>query len=167
MAITTYWDPFREVNSLQRRLNSLFDDYSRQQGEGSALTMGSFVPAVDIYEDENKVSLKLEVPGVPQEELDVQVENSTLTVRGERKLDHQEREENFHRIERRYGSFTRSFTLPSTVDTGSIKAGYDNGVLRIDLAKKAETKPRQIKVSVGSNQQLENSARPATSAQAA
>jgi HSP20 family protein len=167
MAITTYWDPFREVNSLQRRLNSLFDDYSRQQGEGSALTMGSFVPAVDIYEDENKVSLKLEVPGVPQEELDVQVENSTLTVRGERKLDHEEREENFHRIERRYGSFTRSFTLPSTVDTGSIKAGYDNGVLRIDLAKKAETKPRQIKVSVGSNQQLENSARPATSAQAA
>jgi HSP20 family protein len=167
MAITTYWDPFREVNSLQRRLNSLFDDYSRQQGEGSALTMGSFVPAVDIYEDENKVSLKLEVPGVPQEELDVQVENSTLTVRGERKLDHEEREENFHRIERRYGSFTRSFTLPSTVDTGSIKAGYDNGLLRIDLAKKAETKPRQIKVSVGSNQQLENSARPATSAQAA
>ena len=167
MAITTYWDPFREVNSLQRRLNSLFDDYSRQQGEGSALTMGSFVPAVDIYEDENKVSLKLEVPGVPQEELDVQVENSTLTVRGERKLDHEEREENFHRIERRYGSFTRSFTLPSTVDTGSIKAGYDNGVLRIDLTKKAETKPRQIKVSVGSNQQLENSARPATSAQAA
>ena len=167
MAITTYWDPFREATSLQRRLNSLFDDYSRQQGEGSALTMGSFVPAVDIYEDENKVSLKLEVPGVPQEELDVQVENSTLTVRGERKLDHEEREENFHRIERRYGSFTRSFTLPSTVDTGSIKAGYDNGVLRIDLAKKAETKPRQIKVSVGSNQQLENSARPATSAQAA
>lgn len=167
MAITTYFDPFREVNSLQRRLNSLFDDYTRQQGEGSALTMGSFVPAVDIYEDENKVSLKLEVPGVRQEELDVQVENNTLTVRGERKLDREEKEENFHRIERRYGSFSRSFTLPSTVDTASIKAGYDHGVLRIDLAKKAETKPRQIKVSVGSNQQLESAAKPAQSAQAA
>jgi HSP20 family protein len=148
MAITTYWDPFREVNSLQRRLNSLFDDYSRQQGDSSAVSMGSFVPAVDIYEDEHKVSLKLEIPGVRQEELDVQVENNILTVRGERKFDKEEKEENFHRIERRYGSFTRSFTLPSTIDTASVKANYENGVLRIDLAKKAETKPRQIKVNV-------------------
>jgi HSP20 family protein len=148
MAITTYWDPFREVNSLQRRLNSLFEDYGRQQGDNSALSMASFVPAVDIYEDEHKVSLKLEIPGVRQEELDVQVENNLLTVRGERKFDKEEKEENFHRIERRYGSFSRSFTLPSTIDTNSVKAAYENGVLRIDLAKKAETKPRQIKVNV-------------------
>jgi HSP20 family protein len=147
MAITTYWDPFREVNSLQRRLNTLFDDYSRQQGDSSAVTMGSFVPAVDIYEDQQKVTLKLEVPGIRQQDLDVQIENNILTVRGERKFTSDEKEENFHRIERRYGSFTRSFTLPSTLETGSVKANYENGVLQIDL-NKAETKPRQIKVNV-------------------
>jgi HSP20 family protein len=151
MAITTYWDPFREANSLQRRLNSLFDDYSRQQGEGSALTMGSFLPAVDIYEDEHTVTLTLEVPGVPEKDLDVQIENNLLTVRGERKFNKDEKEENFHRIERRYGSFSRSFTLPSSVDTASIQAGYEHGVLRINLAKKAETKPRQVKVTIGGN----------------
>jgi HSP20 family protein len=153
MAITTYWDPFREATSLQRRLNSLFEDYNRQQGDSAAVSMGSFMPPVDIYEDEHKLSLKLEVPGIRQQDLDVQIENNTLTVRGERKFEQEEKEENFHRIERRYGSFTRSFTLPATVDTGSVKAAYENGVLRIDLGKRAEAKPRQIKVNVsGTNQ---------------
>jgi len=149
MAITTYWDPFREVSSLQRRLNSLFDDYSRQQGEGTPASIGSFVPAVDIYEDEHKVALSLEVPGIAQNDLDVQIENNTLTVRGERKFASNQKEENFHRIERRYGSFVRSFTLPSTIDTASVNAHYDNGVLRIDLAKKAETRPKQVKINIG------------------
>ena len=149
----TYWDPFREVNSLQHRLNSMLQDFNRNQSDDQSLTMGSFVPAVDVYEDEHKVSLKIEAPGIQPDAFDIQIENNTLTVRGERKFDREEKEENFHRIERRYGSFVRSFSLPATVDPNSVKASYENGVLRIDLAKRAEAKPRQIKVSVGSTQQ--------------
>ena len=145
MAITR-WDPFREVQSLQNRVNSLFRDFS--EGEG-ALTTASFVPAVDVYEDEKKVVLKLEVPGIEEKDLDVSIERNTLTVKGERKFDQEEKEENFHRIERRYGSFFRAFTLPSTVDTESVKAEYNAGVLKLELAKKAEAQPKQIKVSVG------------------
>ena len=110
----TRWDPFREVAALQNSVNSLFRDIS--EGE-SALTTASFIPAVDIYEDDKKVVLKLEVPGIQEKDLDVSVENHTLTVKGERKLEKEEKEQNFHRIERRYGSFYRAFTLPSTVDT--------------------------------------------------
>ncbi len=139
------WDPFREVASLQNRVNALFRDF----GEGdSAVAAASFVPAVDIYEDEKNVSLQLEVPGVDQKDLDVSVENNVLTVKGERKLDKEEKEENFHRIERRYGSFYRSFTLPSTVDTENIDARYEAGILKLELKKKPEAQPRQIKVHV-------------------
>jgi HSP20 family protein len=153
MAITR-WDPFREVVTLQNRMNSLFRDLS--SGESNdVLTTASFVPAVDIYEDEHKVVLKLEVPGVKQEELDIRVENNTLTVRGERKMEKEEKEENFHRIERRYGSFYRAFTLPTTVDTEHIEANYDSGVLQLTLQKKAEAKPKQIKVNVGGTKQVE------------
>ena len=118
-------------------------------------TAGAFVPPVDIYEDEHSVQLKLEVPGTEEKDLDVKVENNTLTVAGERKFEKEEKEENFRRVERRYGSFTRSFTLPSTVSTEDINASYDNGVLTIKLAKRAEAKPKQIKVSVGSHKPLE------------
>jgi len=144
MAITR-WDPFREVVALQNRMNSLFRDLN--EGE-SPLTTASFVPAVDVYEDEKKVMLKLEVPGIEEKDLDVRVENNTLTVKGERKFEKEEKEENFHRIERRYGSFYRSFTLPSTVDTESIQADYSAGVLKLELKKKAEAQPKQIKVNV-------------------
>lgn len=112
------------------------------------LAAGSFVPPVDIYEDAQKVVLKLEVPGVRQEDLDVKVENQTLTLKGERKFE--EKEENYHRIERRFGSFVRSFTLPQTVDTNTASAEYDAGVLTVTLAKKTEAKPKQVKVEVGS-----------------
>ena len=144
MAITR-WDPYREVQSLQNRMNSLFRDMS---GENDPLTAASFVPAVDIYEDDKKVSLKLEVPGIEEKDLDVRVENHTLTVKGERKFEQEEKEENFHRIERRYGSFFRAFTLPSTVDVENVKANYHNGVLKLELAKKPEAQPKQIKVNV-------------------
>ena len=97
--------------------------------------------------------LKLEVPGIKQQDLDVHVENQTLTVKGERKFEKDEKEENFHRIERRYGSFTRSFTLPQTVDPGTVKATYDAGVLTISLAKKEAAKPKQVKVEIGSGPQ--------------
>ena len=150
MAITR-WDPFRDVLALQNRMNSLFQEYNRTQGDSNDLmTTASFAPPVDIYEDEHKIVLKLEVPGMKESDLDIQLENNVLTVKGERKLEKEEKEENFHRIERRYGSFYRSFTIPNTVNAESVKAGYDAGVLRIQLEKRAEAKPKQIKVEVGS-----------------
>lgn len=145
MAITR-WDPFREVVALQNRVNSLFRDFN-ENGD-SPLTAASFVPAVDVYEDNDKVVLKLEVPGIEEKDLDVRVENQTLTVKGERKFEKNEKEENFHRIERRYGSFYRAFTLPNTVDTGNVDAKYNAGVLKLELKKKPEAQPKQIKVNV-------------------
>jgi len=145
MAITR-WDPFREVQALQNRVNALFRDFSDTD---SPMTTASFVPAVDIYEDDKKVILKLEVPGIEEKDLDVSVENNTLTVKGERKFDKEEKEENFHRIERRYGTFFRAFTLPPTVDTENIGAHYNAGVLKLELKKKPEAQPKQIKVNVG------------------
>jgi HSP20 family protein len=140
------WDPFREVATLQNRVNSLFRDFN--EGE-SALTTASFIPAVDIYEDDKKVVLKLEVPGIEEKDLDVSVENRTLTVKGERKFEKEEKEENFHRVERRYGSFFRAFTLPSTVDAENVAASYNAGVLKLELTKKPEAQPKQIKVNTG------------------
>src|SRR5258708_33986085 len=124
------WDPFREVASLQNRANSLFREMN---DDDSPLTAASFVPAVDVYEDAKKVVLKLEVPGIEEKDLDIRVENNTLTVKGERKFEKEEKEENFHRIERRYGTFYRAFTLPSTVDTEHIQAIYNAGVLKLEL----------------------------------
>jgi HSP20 family protein len=145
MAITR-WDPFREVVALQNRVNSLF----RDMNEGDEpVTAASFVPAVDVYEDGKKLVLKLEVPGIEEKDLDVRVEDHTLTVKGERKFEAEEKEENFHRIERRYGSFFRAFTLPSSVNTENIAASYNQGVLRLELKKKPEAQPKQIKVNVG------------------
>jgi HSP20 family protein len=138
MTVLTRWDQFRELNMLQDRMN-------REQ----ELTAGNFVPPVDIYEDEQSVTLKVEVPGLDPKDVDVRVENNTLSIKGERKFEKEEKEENFHRIERRYGSFVRSFTLPNTVDTDTVKADYENGVLKIRLAKRAEAKPKQIKVNIG------------------
>src|SRR5271157_5479732 len=154
MTVLTRWDPFREVYSLQNRVSRLFEE---QYGGGreESLTAGAFVPPVDIYEDEHSVQLKLEVPGIDEKDLDVKVENNTLTITGERKFEKEEKEENFRRVERRYGTFTRSFTLPNTVNTEDINASYDNGVLNIRLAKRAEAKPKQIKVSVGSQKNIE------------
>src|SRR5208283_1852682 len=153
MAILTRWDPFRELYSLQNRMNRLFEE--KYSGQEDSLTAGAFVPPVDIYEDEHSIQLKLEVPGIDEKDLDIKVENNTLTVSGERKVEKEEKEENFRRVERRFGSFSRSFTLPSTVNTDDINAGYDHGVLNIRLAKRAEAKPKQIKVTVGSQKTIE------------
>jgi HSP20 family protein len=146
------WDPFQELNLITNRMNRLFQDTYGQGSTDEKLTASSFVPPVDIYEDEHNITLKIEVPGIEQKDIDVRLENNTLTVRGERKFEKEEKEENFHRVERRYGSFYRAFTLPSTVDADSVQADYDSGVLKITLAKKAEAKPKQIKVNVGQGQ---------------
>jgi HSP20 family protein len=153
MTVLTRWDPFREFSTLQDRMNRLVHD---SLGDGQeALATTSFAPAVDVYEDEHSVTLKIEVPGIGEKDIDVRIENNTLTVHGERKYEEQEKEENYRRIERQYGSFTRSFTLPSTIDANSVSANYDQGVLKIKLAKKAESKPKQIKVNVGREKPIE------------
>jgi HSP20 family protein len=143
MAISR-WYPIREVASLQDRVNSLFQDFA---GDGQAVTAASFTPAVDVYENNEKVVLKLDIPGIQEKDLDIRVENQILTVRGERKFESEEKEENFHRIERRYGSFFRSFSLPTTVDTENVEASYNAGVLKLELKKKASAQPRQIKIN--------------------
>ena len=155
MTVLTRWDPFREFSTLQDRMNRLVRD-SFGDGREEALTTSSFAPAVDVYEDEHNVTLKIEVPGVEEKDIDVRIENNTLTVHGERKFEKEEKEENYRRVERQYGSFTRSFTLPTTVDAESVTANYDKGVLKIKLAKKAEAKPKQIRVNVGGEKTLEN-----------
>jgi HSP20 family protein len=153
MTVLTRWDPFREFSTLQDRMNRLFRDSYGDREE--ALTTSTFAPPVDVYEDEHSVTLKIEVPGIDEKDIDVRIENNTLTVHGERKFEKEEKEENFRRVERQYGSFTRSFTLPNTVDTEHVRANYEKGILKIQLAKKAEAKPKQIKVNVGSEKPLE------------
>ena len=154
MTVLTRWDPFREFNTLQDRMNRLFHD-SFGEGREEALTTTAFAPPVDVYEDEHNVTLKIEVPGIEEKDIDVRIENNMMTVHGERKLEKDEKEENYRRVERQYGSFTRNFTLPNTVDTENVSANYDKGVLKIKLAKKAEAKPKQIKVNVSGERALE------------
>ncbi len=152
------WDPYRDVLALQNRMNSLFQDFSRNgAGENELVTAAGFVPPVDIYEDEHKLVLKLEIPGIKQEDLDVRMENNTLSIKGERSFQSEGKEENFHRVERRYGSFYRAFTVPNTIDPESIKADYEAGILRLELQKKPESKPKQIKINIGSSKQFNGS----------
>src|SRR5215467_689301 len=122
MTVLTRWDPFREFSTLQDRMNRLFRD---SYGEGQeALSTSTFAPAVDVYEDEHNVTLKIEVPGIDEKDIDVRIESNLLTVHGERKFEKEEKEENYRRVERQYGSFTRTFTLPQTVDQDSVQADY-------------------------------------------
>ena len=151
MTVLTRWEPFREFSTLQDRMNRLFRE--SYEGQDQSLATSSFAPAVDVYEDEHQVTLKIEVPGIDEKDIDVRVENNTLTVTGERKIEKEEKQENYRRVERQYGSFTRTFTLPHTVDAEKVSADYDKGVLKISLPKKAEAKPKQIKVNVGSEKQ--------------
>src|SRR5512132_4296335 len=128
MTLLTRWEPLLELSAMQdrmSRMNRLFrESYSPEDPE-EALTTTSFAPPVDIYEDEHTITLKMEVPGMDEKDIDVRMENNTLTVHGERKIEKEEKEENFRRIERQYGSFIRSFTLPSSVDPGQASADYD------------------------------------------
>ena len=155
MTVLTRWQPVSEFSTLQDRMNSLFRD-NFSEGREEALSTSSFAPAVDVYEDEHTITLKIEVPGIDEKDIDVRIENRTLTVHGERKFEKDEKEENFRRVERQYGSFSRSFTLPVTVDADQVLANYDKGMLKISLAKKAEAKPKQIKVNVGSAKTVES-----------
>ena len=148
------WEPFRDLVSLQDRMNRLFDESFRtaRTGTGNAddwALGGSWAPAVDIYEQDGNIVMKAELPGVDPKAVDIRLENNTLTLRGERKLDKEVKEDSYHRVERAYGAFSRSFTLPTVVDQGSIKAEYRDGVLKLTLPKREEAKPRQIQINVG------------------
>ncbi|HEY4742152.1 MAG TPA: Hsp20/alpha crystallin family protein [Candidatus Acidoferrales bacterium] len=140
------WDPFRNVSNLQAQVNRLFESSLPGSGTDSSLT--TWAPAVDIYETENELVLKADLPDVNEKDIDIRIENNTLSIHGERKFEQEVKEENYLRVERSYGSFTRSFTLPSTVNTEAIKAEYKNGVLRVEMPKRAESKPKQVKVNV-------------------
>ena len=137
----------RDFSTLQDRVNRIFRESFSPEGSDEALTTSNFAPPVDVYEDEHNITLKIEVPGIDETDINVTIENNTLTVRGERRFEKDEKEENFHRVERMYGSFTRSFTLPNTVDPEQVSAHYEKGVLKIRLAKKAEARPKLIKVN--------------------
>jgi HSP20 family protein len=148
MAIVRWSDPFREFAQLQDRINRVFGDaYSRQ--DDGLTTSGTWAPPVDIYQDGNhEMVLKAELPDMKREDIAITVEDGTLTLRGEKKFSTDLKEEQFHRIERRYGAFSRSFSLPPTVDASKVAAEYKNGVLTIRLPLREEAKPRQIKVEV-------------------
>ena len=158
MTLLTGWESAREFSVLQDRMNRLnrfFRESYSPEGPEEALTTTTLAPPVDIYEDEHNIVLKIDVPGIDERDIDVRIQNSTLTVHGERNIEKEEKEENFRRVERQYGSFTRSFTLPSSVDPGQVSAFCDKGVLKITLAKRVEAKPTQIKVSVGGEKTVE------------
>jgi HSP20 family protein len=158
MTLLTGWESLRELSAMQDRMNRVnrrFRESYSPEGPEEALTTTALAPPVDIYEDEHNIILKIDVPGIDEKDIDVSVQNNTLAVHGERKIEREEKEENFRRVERQYGSFTRSFTLPSSVEPGQVSARCDKGVLKISLAKKAEAKPTQIKVNVGGEKTLE------------
>src|SRR5690242_6610305 len=158
MTFLANWEPVRQYPIMQdrtNRINRLFRELLNSEAPEEALTTTSFAPPVDIYEDEHNITLKIEVPGIDENDIDVSIENNTLTVQGERKIEKEEKEENFRQVERQYGSFTRTFTLPDSVDPGQVSAHYDKGVLKVKLAKKEEAKPKQIKVNVVGEKMLD------------
>ena len=148
MAIVRWTDPFQEFAQLQDRLNRAFSQAYGRSDEG-LLSSGAWLPPVDIYQNgEHELVLKAELPDMTREDIDVTVDKGTLTIKGEKKFAGEVKEEQFHRIERRYGTFSRSFSLPPTVDPGRVGAEYKNGVLTVKLPLREEAKPRTIKVDV-------------------
>ena len=142
------WEPVRDLLTLQDRMRGMIEGSYRGGDEDWALG-GSWAPAVDIYEKDGNIVLKAELPGLDPKDVDVRVENNVLTLRGERKFDNEVKRDSYHRVERAYGTFTRSFTLPNVVDTGNIKADFKDGLLHVVLPKKEEAKQRQIQINVG------------------
>ena len=142
------WDPFGGLSTLQERVNSLFEETLPSTRKEEDLNLGTFYPAVDIKEGDKEIALKAELPGMKKEDVHIDVNDGAITLRGERKFEKEDKKENYHRIERSYGSFHRSFTLPSTVDVENIKAKYKDGVLEVTLPKTEEAKPKSIPIEV-------------------
>ncbi len=143
------WDPFRDLLSIQDRMNQLFNETRAMREEGEeGFCKGNWSPPVDIYESGSDVVLKAEIPGISQDEIEIKIEDDTLVLKGERKFRKKTDDENYYRIERSYGTFVRSFTLPNSVDQDDVKATYEDGVLKIVMSKKQEKEPKSIKVKV-------------------
>jgi len=148
MTIVRY-DPFRDLRTLQEEVNRLFSTNLTRAFDDEGIGRGAWAPSVDIYENKDQIVLEAELPGMKQEDFDLSIENNVITLRGERRFEKTDDTDNYHRVERSYGSFTRSFTLPQTVSAEGASAEYNNGVLRVTLPKKEETKARRIQVSGG------------------
>jgi len=145
-ATLTHFQPFRGVSTLQDQINRLFNEaFDRTSDEAN---LSTWAPAVDIYETQHELVVKADIPEIKPEELVIRVENNILTIRGERKFEKKVNEDNYMRVERSYGSFSRSFSLANTVNAEAIKADYKNGVLTLSIPKREEAKPKQIKVNV-------------------
>jgi HSP20 family protein len=140
------WDPFRDMVTLREKMNRLFEDSLANKGEDKDFMASNWAPAVDIYETGNELVLTAEVPGIEEKDIEIKIEDNTLTLKGERKFEKETKEENFHRIERSYGSFFRAFALPNSIDTDRIQAEYENGVLKIVMPKRQELKPKTVKI---------------------
>lgn len=140
------WDPFRDLITLREKMNRLFEEAFTSRGEEKELVSSTWTPSVDIYETEHALVLSAEVPGIKEDDIEIKIEENTLTIKGERKFEKETKEENYHRIERAYGSFYRSFTFPNYVDQDKIEAEHESGVLKIIMPKKAELKLRKVKI---------------------
>jgi HSP20 family protein len=140
------WDPFRDLITLREKMNRLFEDTFAARGEEKDLMASTWTPSVDIYETENDVVLTAEIPGIEEKDIEIKIEDNTLSIKGERKLEKETKEENYHRIERAYGTFYRSFTIPHNVDQNKIQAEQENGVLKITMPRKPELKPQKVKI---------------------
>lgn len=147
----TRWDPFREMEDLQKRLTSIFGLAPARAANGKEenMTVAQWLPLVDITEDDNQYLIKAELPEVRKEDVKVTVENGVLTISGERKFEKEEKEKRYHRIERAYGSFTRSFSVPDDADDAKVSADFKDGVLTVRLTKSEKARPKAIEVKVG------------------
>jgi HSP20 family protein len=142
------WEPLKDLVTLQDRMNQLFTDSFKSTLDDEGRLTQEWVPAVDIYEDQEVIELHAELPGMEMKEIEVKVANNTLQIKGEKKLKNQEKKDHYHRVERVFGRFIRSFALPNTVDQERIKAKYEGGVLTVTLPKREETKPKNITVEI-------------------
>ncbi|HKA36839.1 MAG TPA: Hsp20/alpha crystallin family protein [Thermoanaerobaculia bacterium] len=143
------WDPYRELSSLQDRVNRIFGGGLARRERDEEMSLGAWIPPVDIVEEKERILLTAELPGFQEKDIQIQMEGGVLTIRGERRSEEEKEGRTFHRMERSYGQFVRSFTLPNNVDRESIKASFHNGLLEVELPKREEAKPRQIKISAG------------------
>jgi len=144
------WDPFRDLAEVQERVNRVLGEFYGGRGQDDVMRRGTWIPPVDIYEGPtHEMVIKAELPDIRREDIDIRVEDNTLTISGEKKVEEEVKQEQFHRVERAYGTFTRSFSLPATIDTEKVSADYKNGVLTIKLPLREEAKPKQIQVKVG------------------
>ena len=140
------WGSFQDMVTLREKMNRMFEDVFAGKGEEKEFSPSSWAPAVDIYETGSEIVLTAEIPGIDENDVEIKIEDNTLTLRGERKFSKETKEENYHRLERSYGAFYRAFTLPNSIDAENIRAEHENGILRVTMPKKQELKPRTVKI---------------------